>query len=126
MSNKAHGQCFGVSLRGTEWSSDTTITDSTNGLEGTIRNATTLTISIEPQGQYLLLCSAYTISSGAVYGATTRMIVGHGTNAGTPTNLSLGQTTNAPATISMASNNRITTANPTTSRAVQFSLVRIN
>jgi hypothetical protein len=118
--------CFGFDMSGEEWSENTEVTNSQNGCEGTILNTATVTINLDVQGQYLLFCSSYTISSGAIYGATTRMIVAHGLSTGTPTEVSLGQTQDAPATIGMAANNKITIHNLSSLRATQFSLMRIN
>lgn len=118
--------CFGFDMSGEEWTADTEVTNSQNGCEGTILDTATVTLSLDVQGMYLLFCSSYTISSGAIYGATARMIVAHGLSTGTPTNLSLGQTSNAPATIAMAANNKITIKNAAAARATQFSLMRIN
>lgn len=122
-----NGSCaFGFDTGGSEWTADESVTDSAQGCEGTILNTATVTLQLAKQGQYLLLCSSYTLSSGAIYGATARMIVASGLASGTPTNLSLGQTSNAPATISMAANDKITIKNGAATRGTQFSLIRIN
>lgn len=118
------GSCFGFGMDCTEYWSDTTVTNK-NGSLGIIYNAVTTTLSLETFGIYLLFCTSYTRSTGEVFGATTRMITASGISTGTPTNLSIGQTSNAPATISMVTNNKITIKNSANGRATQFQLVRI-
>ena len=119
------GSAFGIGADNTEYSENTTLTDAKNGTCGNIYGTATVTINLELFGMYLLFCSSYTKSSGAVYGATTRLITCAGVATGTPTNLSLGQTSSAPATISMAANNKITIANGAATRCTQFQLMRV-
>ena len=116
---------FGFQPDRTNYSSDTTITNGECGCGGCISGSATVTIELEPAGMYLLVCASFTASSGAGYGSTVRMITALGTDTGTPVNLSLGQTSNAPATIGMAANEKITIKNSATTRVTEFHLIRI-
>lgn len=95
------------------------------GASGIITEVTTVTITLEPAAIYLLFCNAFTLATGAIYGATARLISCLPTTGGTPNILSLGQTTNAPATIAAAANHTITIANAAAARGVQFTLIRV-
>lgn len=119
------GQCFGFDMSGGEWTSDTTVTDSMNGCQGTISGgAVTITLTLETQGIYLLAANSYTISNGNITGATARMITAHGTSTGTPTNSTMVTTSTAP-TISMEANNKITIKNASANVCTQFHLIRL-
>ena len=115
---------FSVNPTPVDISSDTTVTTS-NGCSGIVRETATLTIDLGSTGNvYILFCMSRTSSSGAIYGSTARLIVTHA-QSGTPTNLSLGQTSNAPATISMVSGNKITIKNGAAARITEFHFIRI-
>lgn len=120
-----YGQAFGFAMSGDEVKTDTAITTSKNGCQGCIEDTATVTLSIEPQGMYLLIVDAFTISTGALYGATVNLITGHGLATGTPTNTVIKATSNAPATIATAANNKITIKNGAATRATQFTLIRV-
>lgn len=88
---------------------------------------------------YLLTCTAHNISDKKVYGATARLVIvggddkivnvdGELVNAQgslAPTLLSLGQTQNAPCTITAKVNNMLELVNPSTAKLVRYSLIRI-
>lgn len=116
------------------WSSDraaqphigeTSSIDGKKGCSATIGGVSTVSITLEPAAIYLLFCNAFTLATGAIYGATARLISCLPTADGTPNILSLGQTTNAPATIAAAANHTITIANAAAARAAQFTLIRV-
>lgn len=117
--------CFGFDMSGEAFEADIEIATSQNGLSGTISNVTTVTVYLDIQGLYLLVCSGYTISSGAFYGSTVNLITGAGLSTGTPTNLAIKASTNSPVTIAAVANNKITIKNGAATRAVQFTLIRL-
>lgn len=116
---------FGFAPDFTNYSTDTYIGNGECGCSGCISGTATVEIQLQPAGMYLLLCAAFTASTGAGYGSTTRMITAVGTEAGTPANISLGQTSTAPATIAMAEYERITIKNTAAARVTEFHLIRI-
>lgn len=100
--------------------------DAFNGHTGTVNGANpVVTLQLETKAMYIFLCSSYTLSSGAIYGATARLFTTHGLSTGTPNNVSLGQTSNAPATITLAANNTLTIKNGNAGRATQYNLIRV-
>ena len=91
---------------------------------GMLEGAEEVNIELDACGVYLLICNSFTITTGDIYGATVRLITAHG-NSGTPNSLQLGQTQNAPATITLATNNMLKIANSATTRGTQYNLIRI-
>lgn len=116
--------CFGFDMSVEDFSANTDVTDSQNGCCGTIRNVSTVTLSIAPQGIYYLVYSGYQISTGAVSGYGSRLIHGHGIESGTPVINSLASA-GSTTTIAAAANNKITVKNGNAQYASQFSLIRL-
>lgn len=100
--------------------------DAPYGCNGTVSEASsTLYLTLESKAMYVLFCSSYTLSNGNLYGATAQLITTHGLATGTPNNVTLGQTSNAPATISLVANNILTIKNGNAGRATQYNLIRV-
>lgn len=101
--------------------------DLTNGggCSATLSDTGTINITLHVGAMYLLLCSSFTVATGAIYGATARLVTALPLATGTPNVLSLAQTQYAPATITAAANNVITIQNAAAARATQFTLIRV-
>jgi hypothetical protein len=91
---------------------------------GMLEEAEEVNIELDACGVYLLICNSFTITTGDVYGSTVRLITAHGIS-GTPNSLQLAQTQNAPATITLATNNMLKIANSATTRGTQYNLIRL-
>ena len=91
---------------------------------GMLEGTEEVNIELDACGVYLLICNSFTITTGDVYGSTVRLITAHGIS-GTPNSLQLAQTQNAPATITLATNNMLKIANSATTRGTQYNLIRI-
>ena len=101
--------------------------DVTNGggCSATLSDTGAINISLHVGAMYLLLCSSFTVATGAIFGATARLVSALPLDTGTPNILNLAQTTNAPATITVAANNVLTIQNGAAARATQFTLIRV-
>ena len=130
---RVYGAVFGVDCQAERFTADAEINlswrgndyNSRGGLNGIITNTAKVTITLEPMGIYLLLCNAFTISSGALYGAAARMISPIPVETGTPNSINLAGTQTAPAAIAVAANNILTIQNGADTRATQFTLIRV-
>ena len=94
------------------------------GYSGLLDGTNEADIMLDACGTYLLRANAFTISSGDIYGATVRLITAHA-GSGTPNILQLGQTSNAPCTITASANNMLKIANGANTRGTQYNLIRI-
>ena len=116
---------FGFQPSGNLYGTNTTIDDGQNGVSGTIANSATITINLATQGMYLLMTSTYTISTGAIYGAQTRMLVAHGLATGTPIATVAATSGQAQPAVTCVANNKITIKNVSANYVSQFALIRI-
>ena len=91
---------------------------------GLLEDTEEANISLAKCGVYLLVATSFTIASGAVYGSTVKLITADG-SSGTPNILQLGQTSNAPCTITVATNNMLTIKNSANTRGTQYNLIRL-
>ena len=124
--NSEHTGMFSITSNTDNLTDSSRTVSAQDGDAGSITGAdAVLSLQLNTASMYILFCSSYTVSSGAIYGATTRLITAHGTDSGTPNNVSLGQTSNAPATITMTANNIVTIKNGNANRATQYRLIRV-
>lgn len=118
--------CTGFSMNAAEHDTDANIYNiAQTGYSGCVENTATVTLNLDVNAMYLLIDSAYTVSSGAFYASAVYLITTAG-STGTPNNtLIKASGTNQPATIAAVANNKITIKNGAATRATQFTLIRV-
>jgi len=105
-------------------SSDTVVNNAHSGYNANLDSGITATMELTGYSIYMLLCSGYNSSTGAIEGMSATMIsTVCDSNGGTPTALQLAQSATAPATVTMLADNKISVQ--ATNRKVKFSLYRV-
>lgn len=96
-----------------------------HGLAGKLEDSEEIDVSLKGGSLYLLLAQAYTVSTGAIYGLTFKMICTHGDTTGKPTNLTIAQTEKGAVATTLANNNHLIIKNTGSAQAANFTLIRI-